>query len=816
LNPIFLRAENLFVGQFGQLFIVISLFAAIVSAISYFLATRKENEISNASSWMSLGRKAYILHSISVVLVFSTLFYIISQHLFEYYYAWRHTSIGLKTKYLFAAFWEGGEGSFLLWLFWQALLGLIVLYKRDELESRTMFIIAMVQALLTTFILGYYLIDDVKIGTSPFVLLKHEMDAPIFQMENYLEKIKDGNGLNVLLQNYWMVIHPPVLFLGFATGLIPFAYAVAAVWKGDYKLFIKPIIRWTLVSAGILGLGIMMGGAWAYESLTFGGYWAWDPVENASLVPWMIMVAGLHTLLIYKSTGRSLKISLLFIALSYIFIWYSTFLTRTGVLGETSVHSFTGDGAFLYWHLIVVIAALALMLLIPMIKNWKKIPVVAGEEAASSREFWMLIGSIIFFIAALQIIFTTSLPVWASTYKKITGIDVAPPVDVVTFYNDIQVWAAFIILTFSGFSQFLKYKKTGNAVAKILTLIAGISIIIAIMLVFGQKIAHIQYMFFAFAIIFALVSNFYYFFTAQKANIKKAGGSITHLGFAIMLLGVLISGYNKTVISLDRTNTYVDFNKETYEENLKESRENVMIFRNTTLPMGEYSVTYLGDSTDTKAAPPLSYFKVRYDKRHPETGEILETFVLHPQAYKKELAANPDSRHYLTHDVFTYVNAFSEHVDENAKDSINYKTYRIAKGDSIYIANGIIVFENLTNTPQNNPNYDKNTLKNKVAAEAVLNVYDLDRKLGSVHPILLIDSNMVYTIPDTLKDLGLYVNIDQIHPEDGSVSFKLYQKGQLDDWIVLKAIIFPWVNLVWAGVIIMVLGFFITFYARRK
>src|SRR5690606_22423412 len=158
------------------------------------------------------------------------------------------------------------------------------------------------------------------------------------------------------LQNYWMVIHPPVLFFGFALTLFPFAYAIAALWKNDYKSMIKPLLRWSVAATGMLGLGIMMGGAWAYESLNFGGYWAWDPVENASLVPWMILISALHTLLIYKSTGRSIKITLIFFVLAFLFVWYSTFLTRTGVLGDTSVHSFTGEGAFLYWHLLCIIA----------------------------------------------------------------------------------------------------------------------------------------------------------------------------------------------------------------------------------------------------------------------------------------------------------------------------------------------------------------------------------------------------------------------------------------------------------------------------
>ena len=125
-----------------------------------------------------------------------------------------------------------------------------------------------------------------------------------------------ATGLNQLLQNYWMVIHPPILFLGFASTIVPFAYAVAGLWKKDYSSWTKQVMPWALFSAAILGLGIMMGARWAYESLNFGGYWAWDPVENASMVPWLVLVAGIHTMLIYNSTGHSfvLLISSLFSA----------------------------------------------------------------------------------------------------------------------------------------------------------------------------------------------------------------------------------------------------------------------------------------------------------------------------------------------------------------------------------------------------------------------------------------------------------------------------------------------------------------------
>src|SRR5205085_11879234 len=188
----------------------------------------------------------------------------------------------------------------------------------------------------------------------PFLLLRElgMLDnAPAFKdletgalRQDYLTMIKDGSGLNQLLQNYWMVIHPPILFLGFASTIVPFAYSIAGLWKKDFGGWTKGAMPWSLFSGGILGLGIMMGAAWAYESLTFGGYWAWDPVENASLVPWLVMVAGLHTNLIFRSSGYSLKSTYAFYILSFLLILYSTFLTRSGVLGDTSLLAFTDLG----------------------------------------------------------------------------------------------------------------------------------------------------------------------------------------------------------------------------------------------------------------------------------------------------------------------------------------------------------------------------------------------------------------------------------------------------------------------------------------
>ncbi|MBL0358015.1 MAG: cytochrome c biogenesis protein CcsA [Chitinophagaceae bacterium] len=337
------EGEHLLPGQWGHFFVLLAFISSLLSTIAYCIASFKK-DLGERASWTKYARLCFYVQSFSVLAVFSVIFYICANHYIEYLYAYKHTSKELEFKFLFASIWEDQSGSFLLWSIWHCILGLVLIARSKEWEAPVMTIVSAAQVFLAMMIMGVYIFFDIKIGNSPFVLTRNEINGPIFAMPNYLSLMKDGVGLNVLLRNYWMVIHPPVLFLGFASTIVPFAFAYAGIQSKRFGDWVKPALPYALFGGCVLGVGIMMGGKWAYESLSFGGYWAWDPVENASLVPWLILVAGLHTMVIYKATGHSLRMSYLFVFLSFIFVLYSTFLTRTGVLGDTSVHAFTEAG----------------------------------------------------------------------------------------------------------------------------------------------------------------------------------------------------------------------------------------------------------------------------------------------------------------------------------------------------------------------------------------------------------------------------------------------------------------------------------------
>ena len=793
-------------GKIGELLTILSFAASIVSTISYFLSVRSRSEIDK-NSWKNLARSSFFVHAGSVFGIFITLFYIIFNHYFEYNYAWTHSSRELPFKYLLSCFWEGQEGSFLLWTTWNCILSFFVIGKNKKWETPVMSVVGLTQVFLSSMLLGLYFFGE-RIGSNPFILLRNQMaGAPIFQLPNYMSSIRNGNGLNPLLQNYWMVIHPPILFLGFASTVFPFAYVVAMMWKNDYEDFIPNVLKWSLFSGMILGTGIMMGGAWAYESLNFGGYWAWDPVENASLVPWIVMVAGLHALMIYKSTGYSLKSVILFFIISFSLVLYSSFLTRTGILGETSVHAFTGEGGSLFYHLLLFLFVFMLIGFILFIRNIKRIPdLKKEEEALSSREFWMFIGALVLMISVVQITYTTSMPVWNKMFNTKLAIT-----DPVAHYNKIQIWITMLVLLGTASVYYLKFKQ--SAIREVLMKLA-IPFILAV--IWTGYVAYLQelksapivaLMFMAF---FSILANFFYILRTLKWNAIKWGGSTAHIGFGLMVIGIILSSYNKQVISVNRLGVDLPMGKQTVEENMKESRENLLLFRNMPITMAGYTLTYTGDTE----VGPNHYYRVKYQTRQNDTGAIKEEFILQPNAQinpKMGLISSPDTKHYLTHDVFTYITST---VDKSQmRDTVSYTSKTLKMGDTAFFSSGFMIFEGF-NTKVTSKNYIPQT--GDLAVSAKLKVYNLEGVARNASPVYVIRQQQEELIEDTLTANNLFTRLVKIIPSENAAVIEFKQPSAMNDYVIMKAILFPYINVLWLGTVVMILGFLLILYKRIK
>ncbi|MGH2623138.1 MAG: cytochrome c biogenesis protein CcsA, partial [Sphingobacterium sp.] len=517
--------ENLLPGQIGQFFVILSFGAALLSFIAYFFATNHPEE----KSWKVLARIGFWVNGLSIVIIGATLFYIIYNHLFEYHYAYAHSSMTLPTHYIISAFWEGQEGSFWLWMFWQVILGAILLFKAKSWESPVMTFVMLCQLFLASMLIGVEIFGS-RIGSSPFILLREAMNWPILQDPNYLSMIKDGRGLNPLLQNYWMVIHPPTLFLGFASMIVPFAYAAAGLWKKRFKEWITPGLPWALFAVMILGAGIIMGSFWAYEALNFGGFWAWDPVENVSIIPWLTLIAAVHVMVAFKNTGHAYFTAAFLCLISFILVIYASYLTRSGILGETSVHSFTSLG--MSGQLIIFNVVYLSIMIFLLVFRKKEMPITQKEEEIYSREFWMFIGALVLTVACVQMIATTSIPV----FNAIFGTNVAPPIDPIPHYNKWQGAFAVVIMLLTGFTQFLKYKRTDGKKfwAALIASLVFAAILSAAIIYITKTYTNVMYILLTFTSVFCILVNLKILGESFKGKWRLAGSAVSHIGFGLL------------------------------------------------------------------------------------------------------------------------------------------------------------------------------------------------------------------------------------------------------------------------------------------
>ena len=754
--------EHLLPGQIGHLLIILGFTAALFGAVAYGIGVNQKVAVLQ-QSWTKMGRYGFFVHGFSVLGIIGIIFYLMTNKYYEYSYVFQHVSDDLPFRYIFSAFWEGQEGSFLLWMFWHVILGVVLVAKPGKWEAPVMSVLLMIEVFLSSMLLGLYFTDTFKVGSNPLVLLRDVQQGPIFMQQDYVEKLAGlADGLNPLLQNYWMTIHPPTLFLGFASTAIPFAFAVAGLWKQEYRAWLRPVLPWALFSGAILGIGILMGGAWAYEALSFGGYWAWDPVENMSLVPWLVLVAGIHGNLVAKATGQSLKASYFFYFLTFILILYSTFLTRSGVLGESSVHAFTEMG--LEWQLVALVTFFIVLPLVLYIRHYQFIPVKEKEESASSKEFWMFIGSLVLLFSGLIIAASTSLPVYNQIRQffdpSFQGSVITDPIP---HYNKYQIWIAVFISLLSGVAQFLRYKELHfNKRRNYLLFHIGIALLLSGLLSWLTaqwiEIYAWQYYTLLFFSCFAVIANTDYLITVARGNWKMAGSGIAHFGFGIMIIGILASGLNKEFIS---KNPFV-------QRGLIEGASEDDLMRHVTLRKGKplfmsgFEVTYEKDTISGVTRT----FQVNFKKRNEE-GLVVEDFNLHPNIlYNRDftniVATNPSTRRYWNRDIFTHVSGLpAAETDVNAaraaEDSLKYQSFELSVGDTAFTSANYLILESITTNPLH-PDYKAEPGDVPIGLKIGARKLDSDSVLYAT-PMLVLRAGRIYQYPYKLNDLSLKMKI---------------------------------------------------------
>ena len=846
--------EHTWAGQIGHLLVIVAFITGLSAMFSFWRAGDSDKSYQ---TWQKTARTYLAVHSIALLGVVSLLFHMIVNRYFEYHYVWKYSNTSMEGKYIFSCFWSGQEGSLLLWSFWITVLAWLFITFAGKSATRSMSFVMLVQVFILSLILGIY-IGDFKIGNSPFILIRElpeNAGMPWAKMNDYLLRIttfQNGVGLNPLLQNYWMVIHPPVLFLGFAATVFPFAIALGASTRGQLSNgWVKLALPWSIFAILSLGTGILLGAAWAYESLSFGGFWAWDPVENASLVPWIIAVGGVHALQVTLKRTRGLYLSLLFSIAPFLLVLYSSFLTRSGILGESSVHSFTENGLFIQlliflstmvmvsvWFTladikqrIALIVGSALLLAAYLITNNLSVTIplwltgiawllILNYERhfetkntpikKSSREFWMLAGVFLMLISSIQITISTSVPV----INQVFGTQLDAFTEITSrnlFYHNWQIPVAIAITLLIGITQILKYRQ--NDWQTILHQVRVPLIVIVVCTAFiaafpgYHPFREWQFLFLLTGTITAIVLNIGYTIRLWKQSTSSHGSTVAHIGFAILLLGALISGSRKEIISENRSAfTLEELNKDF------RNQENILLRQGDTVRMNDYFVSYRERFKDGhKLHYAIDYFEPTKNVLNPRPGK--HAFTLYPMVQLNEQFGNvaePGTQRFLTHDIFThikYADMEPTHLlDGYSSDGYMGETqYRIRRNGKFSLENMTFEFTDifLVDDPEEKQRLNLN--EDDIVVKAIIHADNTETPDGAVviKPLFVVrDSTTVIHHDVYSPELDARIRIAELSQEENTIVLGIRQR----EFVVMQALIFPGMNLLWTGCAMMIFG----------
>lgn len=737
----------------GTFAIYLALFGGLLSVLSYIRAAQGDRK------HIRTGRIGLYV-SIAGIFLASTLLMIdILQHNFANAYVWSYSSRDLSTFLLVSTFWAGQEGSFLFWILCSALIApFLLMYTRPrKLESHVLAIYIAVQTFLVVLL----------IAKSPFKTIYEQFPGQLApgQLPN------DGKGLNPLLQNFWMVIHPPVLFIGFAAAAIPFSFAIAALWRKEFQSWLSSAFPWVLFSGLSLGAGLMLGAYWAYGVLGWGGYWGWDPVENSSLIPWIISMALLHTMLVQTRTGNLVRTNFIFAILSYVLVIYSTFLTRSGILGESSVHSFTDPGTIVYSLLVLFLLTALVAGGVFLFVRRKELKAIARPMHWMTREFALAIGSFVLLASAIIVFFGTSLPIVSST-------TVDP-----SFYNKMHIPIAILMSLLIGYSLLVRWEQEDGLFLKEKSWKSLLGALIATIVIAFFSTWNVMYLLFIFGALFAIFVNLELVYMTIRGDYRLMGGKFAHIGLAIFLIGAMISG-------------------------LFDQKKTVMLEQGTPQEVFGYTLTYTGHSVveGHKTAFAVSVLK---DGR---------TDMLAPIMFNTEnqgVMRNPDILSFFTHDV--YLEPMG--VEENKMDSDG--NVLLHKGESATLGDATVKFVEF-DMKSHDPAQSSGGMKVGVVLE-VTRMYDKEK----VVPYVVMGTATPEYFGADSKILGTTIMLNSMSiggMGDGRSAIQIslakkegaHQSGQKKEVLVVEASIKPFIVLVWAGTLLVFIGFIISIQRRRK
>jgi cytochrome c-type biogenesis protein CcmF len=462
---------------------------------------------------------------------------------FDIAYVNDYSSNDLGFFFTIAASWAGQPGSFLIWVLFGAIAAALLVGRSKHFEP---------------YVLAMFMV--IQIALLVFVIILNPFQPTLDPASGLPTTPADGQGLNPLLHNFWMIIHPPILFVGYALATVPFVFAIGALLRYDYDTWVARALPWTIAAWSFLGLALLLGGYWAYETLGWGGYWGWDPVENSSLVPWILLTALLHGMVLQRSHGSLRRTNLLLALMTYVMVFYATFLTRSGVYANFSVHSFVAEGLFagLVGFLVFLFVAATGLL----VWRWRDIPSRPLSDKFFSRDSFFVLGILALVVLTLVIGLANSMPVisaipgvghtlqsWMGGVFEIDDgtllnpqaqpfedgrFSLAP-----SFYQQTTPPLGVIIILLMIVGPLLGWRDSNlrNLLRTLRwpALAAVIGVIVAMLI----DVRDIVAMLYVFGTVFAVGTNLVMIIRTLRSGWLRIGGYLAHVGVCLMLIGVI-------------------------------------------------------------------------------------------------------------------------------------------------------------------------------------------------------------------------------------------------------------------------------------
>ena len=500
--------------------------------------------ITRRDEWTRVAERAVLVVCAAVSAAMMALFYSLATNDFSIAYVAQHSARTMPLHYRLGALWGGQAGSLMLWGWLLTVYGAVAVLGNRRQNRRLMPWVCV--ALLAN--VGF------------FLLLNNFVSKP-FELRPLAEGISDGVGLNPLLQHPVMLIHPLMLYTGFTGFALPFSFAFAALVTGELgTTWFRTTRRWTLFAWSVLSVGIMLGGRWAYEVLGWGGYWAWDPVENASLMPWLAGTAYIHSVMIQEKRDMLRTWNIVLVGLTYGLCLFGTFLTRSGIV--QSVHAFTNSDSFGRIFAAYVIAMLsaytiALLFRLKDLRSPNKLESVLSREASFIINNWI-------FMALLFVVFVgTMFPVFTEVAGGVRRI-LGPP-----YFNTFAGLLALMLMVLTGVGPLIAWRQASFASLRrqfVVPASVGALVTLAMLLRFGREPGYWAIACFGLAgfVLTTIVqeygravgarmrrldeSAFTALRTLLRRNQRRYGGYIVHAGVVILFLGISGAAFNEEKI----------------------------------------------------------------------------------------------------------------------------------------------------------------------------------------------------------------------------------------------------------------------------